>query len=372
VFVGLGYNETITVTGAANFEFLDLESGAVSLGVDAEADVFHLQGGDLLQATAADMTVTDTFEWTDGDINVAGNAANLTITGATGTIAPVDAGTVILGSSLEVVNEAFVVVHDGTLDLQGGVGIMIENAAVEIHCKYKDVRVERNPNVEVGIERITIGEGGKYTVTRTNPPNAGFHSTNLPIEINGGLLQVGETVHVEANGKDPVTGRSVSQFTGETNLYYGSRLVVPNGFDMSGGSLYGKFGGPGEKVTIEGNFSVYEGLVAMSVDGPGHVFGTIRVEGNVSWSAGTYRPYIDGADQMKRDLWESTGTFTITAPALLDFRVLNVWSAKQDWNWKVLASDTKIVYKPNLAGSPLYDLVDDGNNPVKVLFLKRV
>ncbi len=44
--------------------------------------------------------------------------------------------------------------------------------------------------------------------------------------------------------------------------------------------------------------------------GAGHQFGTLRVEGDVSWLKGIYRPEVDGtAGSTTADVWEATGTF---------------------------------------------------------------
>jgi hypothetical protein len=195
--------------------------------------------------------------------------------------------------------------------------------------------------------------------------------------IEDGLLWIGETVQMNVTGRygdyNVVQGGSA----GGTVLIYGSRLVVPQGFWMVGATLGAGFDAPGQVVTIDGNLDVTGGLVAMSTqDGNNHFYGTIMVEGNVAWGGGTYRAWIDGSDQMKRDLWRSTGTFDIANSATLEFQVLNFASAQQNQTWNILTSNTRVLGLPAVsqANSPEflnYDLVTDGNNPVKELSLKR-
>src|SRR5439155_25153962 len=93
---------TATLAGGGTVGMGDLSGGTFELGDPVTAHYLTAEGAEVVQATGADLTVDQFFVWTAGDINADGNEAALHIGGATGLIAPQDAGTVTLGSTLLV------------------------------------------------------------------------------------------------------------------------------------------------------------------------------------------------------------------------------------------------------------------------------
>jgi hypothetical protein len=65
------------------------------------------------------------------------------------------------------------------------------------------------------------------------------------------------------------------------------------------------------RATIIGNLQAFGADIIIGESAGDHVFGqTLYVQGNVSWSAGVYRPYLNYA-AVENDQWISTGVFRI-------------------------------------------------------------
>src|SRR5262249_44465818 len=151
---------------------------------------------------------------------------------------------VTTANTLQIASGSVVRMLQGTLDLNGGLGIDIGSALFEVRIN-NDVSVVRNPPMTISSAGIRIGVGGEYRVLRTITTGSGSHFTNLPITNDGGELFIGETVHMAVTGRIGGTGVSIYQNRGLTTIAYGSRLVVPYGFELGNGVFDTRFTGPG-------------------------------------------------------------------------------------------------------------------------------
>jgi hypothetical protein len=284
----------------------------------------------------------------------------------------IDPGTenqVTTADTMTLIGESVVRDFSGTLYFNGGFGMSIENSLFDLRIGNDNISITRQSPMIVTTAETRISEGGRFIVRRTESPAIGVYYTNIPIFINGGLFYIGETVQVAVTGQLSVPAEvSVYQSSGVLRMDEGSRLVCTYGYTLHGGEFTAMPSVIGDIVTIQGNVVVLDGLISISAPNAGHIFGTIAIEGNLTFSGGTFLAYIDGADQSKSDLLYCTGTMLFDGEeglAKLGLMVLHEASAMSNWKWNVLKSDTSITYLPTLEGpyTTDYDLVGDGNAP---------
>src|SRR5262249_22888006 len=181
---------------------------------------------------------------TAGDINAAGNAAKLIIAGATGTIAPDNAGSVATGSTLNIVNGASVTFDVGTISFEGGEGVKVENAKAELVTaddKYEQAKLDWKAGQGGGVvpgPLLLLAEGSDYHLVRRSTTKIGEWHTNFPIVNNGGTLRVDGAIAVFVDGRLPGNGPSIKQYpTSSIQISGGSGITVPYGIVISGGTF---------------------------------------------------------------------------------------------------------------------------------------
>ncbi|MBY0513525.1 MAG: hypothetical protein K2P78_06395 [Gemmataceae bacterium] len=155
-------------------------SGVLALKAGTSFEGFTMDAGEVVQDAAADMTVTNSFTWTGGDITVDGNAASLTLDGAKGLIAPAEAGSLTIGDTIQLINEAYATFNEGTLAFAGGDGIVVDSdstAEIAPPANANTAVTFAPAGSTVGPQVIHLVNGGEYLVGRVNRTAIGYHTT---------------------------------------------------------------------------------------------------------------------------------------------------------------------------------------------------
>ena len=378
---------SVSLQAGGTIDNADITLGALILGNDVTAGSMSLSGGSISQATGADLTIDgdtdwlgDHFEWTGGSINVAGNAADVIVTGATtlGLIAPYGAGTVVLGSSLTIAAGALVTMKAGTVEF---------TAVGEINVEADSgIAVDPGPQDEI----LLKASGGTITAHQINIlPNAYVELLSGNWIHKGPVLNRGSftlTSGTSAEFYETVDGGqgapSFKQTEGITKLYHDALLSVhhePGGMLITGGKLSTIATLYGASASIRGNLTVTGGEVVIGDGSVPHIFGTLYVyDGNVVWTGGTYRPVVEG-DRVNgfADLWYCAGSFTMggtaaLAPGTIDGEGNEMTAPQQaNWTWLIIRGDLGVTSNnnaPSITGPWVNDPVP--GNPVKFWQIK--
>jgi hypothetical protein len=307
----------------------------VYLGGDVVTQVLNLHGGAIGNtANGQDITVTDQFNWTDGSINTWSPfggpfTGELKLDGAIALIAPLDAGTVYLGSTLNLINGAIATMGAGTISItNAGPEVNIEaNSKLVIDAGVGGILAL---TTLAGASQINLKAGGELAA------QAGRWESDAPLKNTGGTFTVDTRAFALFSGAviGDAGGRSIVQTSGTTRLYCFSdasptnaRLNAQNGMLMSGGTLAVRptqngfeLGGPAtirlggladKTLTISGGQIIYEDNYL----GDNHVFAELKITGHVNWTGGTYRPFVSADFESEADLWRVEGSFSIGGTA---------------------------------------------------------
>jgi hypothetical protein len=148
---------------------------------------------------------------------------------------------------------------------------------------------------------------------------------------------------------------------------------------MSGGQLQISLDQGTGAALIGGDLSVTGGTIISGANvspAGAHLFGTLKVDGNVNWTGGTYSPYVSNVANGPSDLWWSTKTFTIGGTAALSPIAVDatnkVVAPTSGFTWQLLQGDKGITAANN---TPTYDantwiIVPGPGNPVLIWTLK--
>ena len=336
-FVG-SYSGTVTLDGDLTVGKLELASAGATLDQPSGA------------TSGSDVTVTAAMVWTGGTLNSTNHLAELTLTGTDtwATFAPTSAGTVNSGSSINLSNGAVATLKGGTLEFTN------EDTEINLNDDSGMLVDVAAPFVQSIEASFTIVHGGQLNIKDQAWVDVvrGEFLNTTPLKNTGGSFILRPDTHASFAGKvDNVNGGpAVQQTAGVIYLYKGSILEVGNaefGLLMSGGALSIQLDqgtGPAE---IIGNVKVTGGDVISGANASGdtHLFGTLKVEGNVNWIGGTYRPYVEAeSDWGGSDVWYVTGTFTIGGTAALVPVAVdgenNATTPPSNYHWLLLEADT--------------------------------
>jgi hypothetical protein len=350
VHIGAGYTGTVTTGEALTFGVFDLANGAISQS-----------------ASAFDLTVTGTFNWTGGVLNSSAALANFTLSGATATIAPTGGASVALGSSIDFSNGSTTTLKEGTLN--------VTKDGIELH-----VRTLSTIKVDPGANAYTV-IGGLFSTHLQIKPNAKVTvltgSFNAKSRVtNEGTLTLSKDTAAEFAGSAASTTAYLQKTGGKTFLTGGTSLVTPlsKNIAIEGGIL----------ATISDSPDGWDGNVSASIltnrlivtGGDIHIaytaplrrtFGQLQVIGEVHWLGGTFHCVVpeDGSG----DSWHST-KLTIGGTAALSVTVIDAeWAPTTPTSgrvWDVLIADNPIV---RAAGTPsvdgqVWELVVQGNGTI--------
>lgn len=367
VHIGATYSGTVTMGEALTFGEFDLANGAISQS-----------------ASAYDLTVTGTFNWTGGVLNSSTTAATFTLSGATATVSPGANNTITTGSTLNLVaretgtglvgtNATFT---SGEVLFANGLGLIIDSlctANMQPNNPQSPKVDFRASNVELaGVTEINIKANGLLLVF-----SGTFDSKNIPLRIEGGSLEVqgtstakfgGRVGGVEFGPPGAPNGPSVYLNNGQIGISQGGTLTAPNGLllKQSGNpatnlsrlvtlwnAVAAAAGQNQPDATIIGNLNNSGADVVMCVNQLTRTkFGRLVVQGTVDWSGGVYRPVVsaDGTNPADADLWYATGTFTISnaaaklAPGTVNAQgVPNVQQPAVGKIWRIIYSADRLV-----------------------------
>lgn len=344
VYIGSSYTGTVTLGEALTFGEFDLANGAISQS-----------------ASAYDLTVTGTFNWTGGVLNSSAALATFALNGATATIAPTGGGTVSLGSTIDFSNGSITTLKAGTLN--------VTKDAVELRVNgYSTVKVDPGTNAYAVI-------GGLFATHLQIKPNAN-------VTVLSGVLNAKSRVTNE--GTFTLNGQTFAEFTGsaastiaflqkaggKTFLTGQSQLITAEtkSIGIEGGILATVSDGLYSGVTahiLTNRLIVTGGDIHINYGAEVHTtFGALHVVGDVIWNGGTFHSFV--SNNGDADQWVATN-FTIGGTA-----AFSVTSLAGEWTptpptsgsvWTLLISTNPIV---RAAGTPsvdgqVWELVESGD-----------
>lgn len=386
VLVEGGYGKTITLSKGFTTSTFDLNATP-----DAKVD----QVGN-------DITVTATFNMTNGTLNVAGHLANVKLDGATGTIAPANEGTVKLGSSIIETSGAVLTRKAGTIEVNNDeqefdIG---ENCGIEVDPGAGTARIDKSSSVVTGPltyihpnsflrllsgtsqDKWAVRNDGEFTLM----PGTTWHLTGeMTIPGPAGPAWPYRTIPPPPGYDLSPVSRTYVQTGGVTRLYNGSTLQVSKPMEIQGGKL-STLVGETETATIRGNLEVSGGDVVIGDGSIPHVYGTLLVDGDVIWTGGTYRPVVMGQEDTlppefvrQSDRWQITGTLTVggsatIAPGTVDSGGYQIDLPEVAGNrWLVIQADRGITIQagsnaPSIIG-PWALAPDNSTNPVRFWYI---
>ncbi|MBY0513973.1 MAG: hypothetical protein K2P78_08695 [Gemmataceae bacterium] len=362
------------------------------LGASTTFESFAMDAGEVWQSAAADMTVTNSFSWTGGNINAAAYAASVIIAGATGLIAPTDAGSVVLGSSLEVVGGGYVTVQAGTVNVAGESYIDIGADSTVVLQPENDKSVDFVAGKTGSVDDALFRLGKDSTLTAKPGSN----------RLDGrGILNNGGTVRIESKATVIVFARAAdqqqyTQTAGYTDLQLGGGLgcIRGNGCDITGGVFTIETVQTDEPARVNGKFYFSNSTITFAEpEGSNtNTFGTFRVAGDVQWgNKGIYKPRVSVGEGGGNDLWRITGELNViavitpgdtTRKAVIQPLTIG-WIAGQplpDGFMRKLIQADEGIFSPNKIFfaprdpdfDPIYDRYWDPNaDPVKEWYIKK-
>jgi len=307
------YNQTLTMANALSIGTLEMSPG---------------DGGKIDQPSSGlDLTVTASLNWTSGTINSTDNLANLSVSGATATIAPASAGTVNSGDNLTFVNSAVGTLNAGTItftndgfdmNVDANCGLIVDPGA------DKESNIQLSPGLTQG-GKVTIASGG-YARVLTGV----WHATTTSV-VNSGEFTLMPSTTAWFTAPEVGAPPDYEQQAGLTQIYKGALLKGTGsiGIELNGGTLSYMLNQGTGAATIEATngFWFNGGFItsaANSLDG-NPLFGELHVVGNVTWRNGTYSPHVSSENSIRSDVWTITGTLTLPngntaalAPAAID------------------------------------------------------
>jgi len=316
-------------------------TGTITLNGDLTVVMFYQGDGTIDQplGSGSEIFVTQWWGWEGGTLNSTSTTSSITVDGSTygwamANISPTNAGTLETGSKIRFLGGTMATIDPGTLSFALGIGMVVQNSSVTMPVSYAaETRIVTKDGVDPNEgNRIFLDAGSSYRVIGQNDfTRRAIASTRLPIYNSGGHLSVEGGTNFTIRGvisHNTLPGTyhgALYQVSGTTDLQNGGLLHVDSGVQILGGNLR-TISNPvllppdQQFFTIQGDLRVDQ-LSAQAptnvyIDyapaGQAHVPGMLEVKGNVRWTGGTYRPWIDIANQARADLWHATGTFTLS------------------------------------------------------------
>ena len=315
-----------TMASGGTAGYLAVNSGLLTLGESVTAGVFTLSGGAVAQAAGADLTIDGGWEgewsgyefaWTGGTLNSTANLQTVNIIGITGLLAPVNAGTVSLGSHLTLENGAVVTMKEGDVTLfNDGITFTIKTNCELIADPGQNKPIDFAGPIAFG-NPMHIKNGGWFKVL------TGFYNAE-----NGSVLNEGGSFILESNtvanfgkevpGMPPQVASSFWQKYG--NLYFAAdgMLLLEEGMLMDGGAIVqksgtkpplflGNLGVPTSKLLMRNGHVLFENMAGVG----GYEFGEFIVTGDVDWRGGMFHPFVSSFSSDLRDRWMVYGQFDI-------------------------------------------------------------
>lgn len=373
-------------------------TGTVVLGGPVSTATLDMLRGNISQpAAGTDITVsqyTDPssgavyqgwFNWVAGVLNSSTNTATVSLVGnATTTISPGVGGILTTGSTLRFANNGIVgstgTFTEGTVAFaRGSNGLVVEDkCTVTIQPASDSLLVFKgvDPLQFPVLKKVQLKAGAKMGVL-------GSYSCDFPLSVEGGEFGVwdGATALFKGETGQQFASGSVVMTSGLIVIENGSTLNGQDkGLHLAGGKLATAIANQ-TVATIVGKLTTYaEVVISDPAFNPGfefHQFATLKVEGDVEWRGGTFRPFVDaavvnGMESKEADKWVCTGTFTVSVRADGGAKLGPIWvnepvSIRSGRQWAFLRSDTAIVLQgnqPPFEVPNIWKIVNDAGAPV--------
>lgn len=298
----IGTNDSCdNFSGTFNSISLDMSySGTVTLDGTVVTNNLSVYGGTIdqpLSSGASDITVYSNFEWTAGTINSTSTLSALNIDGATASIAPSNAGTVYLGSTLNFTGGSEVDVEPGEIFGSNNPLVTLFNCQMRVNTVTvgSNVRWSNVSQIELQNAADTFTLTGPGTMDKTSMYN---HAGTVVIQGGATIDLIGRAVVSNTNKS------SYYQDGGYLKIENGSTIKVANDVQIFGGELWTLYNPaltdnvPTQKATIDGTLYAGAGKILISTATPAqggphpgtlYVKSSLLLEGTV-----LYQPYIDG------------------------------------------------------------------------------
>ncbi len=333
---GYGYGAVgVQLEGSASVGTLELRQGVIIQNADGTAS-----------AEASTLTVTQHFTWTGGILNSSANAGTVKIVGVTdaelGQKSQVDgsmlsAGSLTTGSTVSLLS--------GTILASWG-AIVLNNDAnfiVGQSCSHIDpLFPPNNPDPKAWGTSIEKGNGGTSVqgsiIVIEGYDKALGNKNKVPVFIDGGTLDVASRDFATTGyfatkpdgtpwnaGNDKV---SVYLKSGELNIVNSLMLKATDSVRMDAGKLTTQTLNlpAGQRVsTIDAPLWIVGGEVIIGADDltNTHRYSTLHVTKDVTFQAGTYKPFVDATSDTLRDRWTTNSFFNFWGAAVIAPVVLN-------------------------------------------------
>jgi hypothetical protein len=325
----------------------------VTLSNKVDTEYFNLHGGVISQpGSGTDITVSKDLYWTGGKLNNSGFTAKVTVAGAvaTGKIEPANAGTLELGSHFTFDGGSTGTFDAGTVTFKNDSDLIIDGFSTVSMVSpdpAQPAKLAAPPGFVITKNDVQL-ISGKYTF--------GNAVSELPVLVTGGIFYIPTGPLSKVTGQSPlgaIPNQSIFVTGGILAVEHGATLEATNGVGLTGGKLSSAPAGAMAPAKIKANVTNTGADVVISdgfflLPGAPHFFGTLLVEGTVTWSGGTYRPVVRAQNTAEADLWKSTGTFTVGAgakfaPGAVDKNGQPTGFPPVGQTWKILESGFMIV-----------------------------
>lgn len=355
-----GYTGTVTIAAAVTTKDFTMNTGAISQPATA--------GG-------SDLIVTENFGWYGGTLNSSENVATVRLDGATGTISPGEAATVLLGSNLSVINAAVLTMHAGTVEcINDGLTFTVaQQGGIKVDPGAKNDTVIRTSPGFGGVNKpLIVIAPTAYVVVES-----GILTDTGAVWVAGGRFTLKNDTTADLGGAEGVRNWAYLQDNGRTELYGGSKLKVA--FDMFvNDSVLATMLRGGANQTTDATIQVpvlrVTGGHVYIGENSLHTYGTLTVVGAVDWSGGTYHPVVESPEfvggveppEVRADLWHATGLFKVNTlggvPVLAPHATGGLVEGQPTYglSWIVLSSDFMITNVANYSNF-LWDVEEVGN-----------
>lgn len=320
----------------------------------------------------SELTATERFRWTEGTINASAAASNLNVSGAVAEIEPLNQGTLYLGSTLNVVDGAFATIQSGVIALTGGYGVYVRAAVTSWYATNGPLTIQMHNQVTVGTA-VSIASTGTVALSRGGGTGGASITFNIPVVNHLGVFLM--TAGVECTVNRPAElgpGFSFVQYGGATEVSFGTRLIVPQCYNMLGGDIQitptsedGEFEFIGSL-----NFNAHRESRIYFVyppiqSGPPNLLGCAGkfhvLGGNVTWNNGSFVGRADGSNASRAWWWDIEGTLKIAPRSGECPRVFvemsNPTAAPSGREWTIIKAGGKV-------SGPLLTFVGNGNETV--------
>lgn len=316
VHIGATYTGTVTTGEALTFGVFDLANGAISQS-----------------ASAYDLSVTGTFNWTGGTLNSTPSAAAVYLNGGGTITLPGGTNTLTTGSTLSFGSssgEKLTTISGGGDLLLNGTG---DGIFVNADAKVNTVVQVGSPNAVKGVNNatkvLTLSGGAYWGYTGQGSATLGLRVTN-----SSGIFYLRDQASVAIKGEQNDVDFALSWGYSQGNVNANDpSLQITNGcvLDVSATKgtsiLSGRVQLVGNSAltaqqqvaTIKGKFEFRGGTIGFHQTptqiGDTLVWGHFKVEGDVLWAGGVFQPGLDcrqpGPGLKLANKWIITGTLTL-------------------------------------------------------------